>query len=302
MDASSTRRVLVNEIKNGRERPLIKASPVRSSSDMGFKGFLLERHRLDEHENIDIASRQTVIALHLSAPIKVEIRDEARFRERIFSPGDIIILPAGVPHSCRFKGDAEFMLMSLDPDLLSRATRAATEREELELRLNWGFRDPLIRETFASLGSVCEEGRVTDRVYGESLVNSLAMHLARNCRQLNGHFGTSSRGLSRRQLEQVMDFIHNTPYAAISLQAMADAAGLSPFHFSRMFKIATGTSPHQYVLRRRVDVGAEMLLSREDSIASIALELGFADQSHFTMHFKRVHGIGPAAYRRQHRR
>jgi AraC family transcriptional regulator len=249
----------------------------------------MERHRIAEHENVDVACKQTMLGLHLSQPLKVEVRDEGPFRTRIFSPGDIVVFPAGVPHSCRFRGDSEFMLISLDEELITRAAGAATGQEKSDLRL-------------VNLSAVCEGGKTVDRVFGESLVNSLAMHLARNCRQLNGDLGGASRGLSRAQLARVMEFIQNAPYAGVSLQAMADAAGLSPFHFSRMFKAATGASPHQYVLRRRIDVGAELLLVRDDSIAAIALELGFTDQSHFTMHFKRIHGVGPAGYRRQHRR
>ncbi len=302
MNSTQPKRVLVKDLAKGADRPLIKAAPVKSSGELGFRGFLMERHRLAEHENVDVASKQTIIGLHLSQPIKVEVRDEGPFRERVFSPGDLAVFPAGVTHSCRFKGEAEFMLISLDSDLIARAARAATESETSELRLNWGFRDPFIRETLANLSAACDGGRAVDRVYGESLINSLAMHLARNCRQLNGHLGGSDRGLSRPQLARVMEFIQNTPHTGISLQAMADAAGLSPFHFSRMFKAATGASPHQYVLRRRIEVGAEMLLSRDESIAAIALELGFTDQSHFTMHFKRIHGVGPAGYRRQYRR
>lgn len=302
MSLSTSQRVLVKDLPKGSERPLIKAAPVQSSQEFGFRSFLLERHRLPEHENVDVACKQTMLAVHLSGPIKVEVRDEGPFRTRVFAPGDLMVFPAGTPFSCRFKGDSEFMMVSLDPDLIARAARATTEREDSDLRLNWGFRDPYIRETLTNLAAVCEGGKVADRVFGETLVNSLAMHLVRNARQLNGHLGGSSRGLSRAQLERVMEFIQNTPYSAISLQAMADSAGLSPFHFSRMFKSATGASPHQYVLRRRIDVGAEMLLARDESIAAIALELGFTDQSHFTMHFKRVHGVGPAGYRRQHRR
>lgn len=302
MEATLPKRVLVKDLEKGVKRPVIRKNPVKSSSEIDFRGFLLEHHQVDEHENLDVACTQTMLGLHLSGPIKMEIRDEGAFRERVVSPGDILVFPAGVPFSCRFKGDSEFMLMSLDPDLIARAARAVTESEAVELRLNWGFRDAFIRETFSSLGAVCGTRQTMDRIYGESLANSLAMHLARNCKKMNGHFGVSSRGLSRTQLARVMDFIHNTPYAGISLQSMADAAGLSPFHFSRMFKAATGSTPHQYVLRRRIDVGAEMLLSRDESIAAIALELGFADQSHFTMHFKRAHGVGPAGYRRQHRR
>jgi len=302
MPPSSIQRVLVKDLPKGGDRPLIKAPPVQSSGELGFRGFLMERHRLAEHENLDVACKQTMLAVHLSAPIKVEVRDEGPFRSRMFMPGDLMVFPAGTPFSCRFKGESEFMLIGLDPELIARAARAATEREDSDLRLNWGFRDPYIRETLTNLGAVCEGGKVVDRIFGETLVNSLAMHLVRNSRQLNGHLGGSHRGLSRAQLERVMEFIQNTPYPGISLQAMADAAGLSPFHFSRMFKAATGASPHQYVLRRRIDVGAELLLARDESIAAIALELGFTDQSHFTMHFKRVHGIGPAGYRRQHRR
>ncbi len=262
----------------------------------------MERHRVEDLENLDVAATQTLIGLHLSRPIKIEVRDEGPFRERIVSPGDIVVLPAGVPHSCRVKGEIEFMVLSIESELLGQAARAATERDETGLKLNWGFRDALIRETFASLGAVCEGGKVKDRVYAETLANSLAMQLVRSSKQVNGLLGDNLRGLSRPQLGRVMEFIHTTPYAGISLLAMAAAAGLSPFHFSRMFKVSTGSSPHQYVLRRRIDVGAEMLLRREDSIAAIASELGFADQSHFTMHFKRVHSVGPAGYRRQHRR
>jgi AraC family transcriptional regulator len=302
MESRNLNRVLVKEVSKNRERPLIKAEPVKTSSATGFQGFLLERHRLAEHENLDVACTHTMIGLHLSGPIKVEIRDEGPFRERMFSPGDIAVFPAGVPFSCRFNGESEFMVMGLEPELIGRAARAVTDGETVNLRLNWGFRDTLIRETFANLGALCDTKRTFDRIYGETLANSLAMHLIRNARHIDGHFGGTTRGLSRPQLARVLDFIHNTPYAEISLQSMATAAGLSPFHFSRMFKVATGLSPHQYVLRRRIDIGAEMLLSRGDSIADIALELGFADQSHFTMHFKRMHGVGPAGFRRQHRR
>lgn len=294
------KRVLVKDIKRATTRPLIRLDPVKSSSEIGFESFLLEKHRVAEHENLDVAGTHTMLALHLSGPIKVEVRDDGPFRQRIFSPGDIMVFPAGVPYSCRFKGDSEFMVMSLNPETISRASKAIANSDDSGLRLSWGLRDSLIRETLANLEAVCDTRQTVDRIYGETLANSLAMHLVRNSKQMNGHFGSTNRGLSRAQLGRVLDFIHGTPYSDISLRSMATAAGLSPFHFSRMFKAATGVSPHQYVLRRRIEIGAEMLLSREDSIAAIALELGFADQSHFTMHFKRVHGIGPAGYRRQH--
>ena len=233
--------------------------------------------------------------------MRIEVRDDGPFRERMISPGDIAVIPSGTVYSVRASGPSEFMVMSISNELLTQAARGVTDRETLELRLNWGFRDPFIREIFSGLSAAIEGKGSTDRIYGETLAQSLAAHLARNGRQLHNLNGGASRGLSRAQLNRALEFINGTPYADITLDSMAKAAGLSPFHFCRVFKRATGLSPHQYVLRRRVGVGAEMLLERDESISNLALELGFADQSHFTMHFKRVHGIGPAAYRRQHR-
>lgn len=293
---------MVNDRRLNIERPIVPATPVQTSSDLGFRGFILEHHRVKQHENIDVTCAQTMLGLHLGEPLKIEVRDDGPFRERLISPGDIVIIPAGMVHSVRTRGSSEFMVMSLSNDLLAQAARLGTERETLNLGINWGFSDPFIREIFASLSAAIAGGRATDRIYGETLVQSLAMHLARSGKRFHSPNGSSTRGLSRAQLERAMEFIHGTPYADITLQAMAQAAGLSSFHFCRMFKASTGLSPHQYVLRRRIGVGTEMLLAKNESISAIALELGFADQSHFTMHFKRVHGVGPAGYRRQHLR
>ena len=85
---------------------------------------------------------------------------------------------------------------------------------------------------------------------------------------------------------------------SISLEELAKAAGLSPFHFARLFKAATGHPPHDYHIRLRVDRAQELLRTRarEWNLAAIASECGFADQSHFSRQFKRVVGITPGEY------
>ncbi len=86
--------------------------------------------------------------------------------------------------------------------------------------------------------------------------------------------------------------------APLSVDDLATAAGLSRAHFSRLFKRSTGFSPHDFILRRRVERAKELL--RRDpglALADVAAEVGFCDQSHLTARFREQTGVTPAAYR-----
>jgi AraC family transcriptional regulator len=79
---------------------------------------------------------------------------------------------------------------------------------------------------------------------------------------------------------------------------MGAVARLSPYHFARQFKAATGMPPHQYVIARRVERAKQLLLDGDDfSLGQVAAHAGFADQSQFSHHFKRLVGITPGRFR-----
>jgi len=82
----------------------------------------------------------------------------------------------------------------------------------------------------------------------------------------------------------------------ISLQDLAAVVRLSPFHFARMFKQSTGVTPHQYLVRCRVMRAKELLLANRHSVADVAAQVGFCDQSHLAGHFKRVVGLTPRVF------
>jgi AraC family transcriptional regulator len=81
---------------------------------------------------------------------------------------------------------------------------------------------------------------------------------------------------------------------------MARAAGLCVSHFSKLFTQCIGLSPHQYLVRCRLQRAKKLLLTLEEglSIAEVAGETGFADQAHFSRHFRRAYGASPLAFRR----
>ncbi len=98
---------------------------------------------------------------------------------------------------------------------------------------------------------------------------------------------------------RVLAYIHRSLGEETSIGTLAEVAGLSPFHFVRAFKRATGRSPHRYVLERRIARAAELLRSPGRSIAEVAYEVGFCSQSHLTVMFRRFMKTTPAAYRHQ---
>ena len=109
--------------------------------------------------------------------------------------------------------------------------------------------------------------------------------------------GPLKGGLSRGQFNRVKELIHAQFGSELNLGLLAETAGLSRYHFARMFKVSTGLTPHQYVNKVRVQRGWEMLLAAHTQVEVAAL-CGFAHQSHFSAHFKRHFGITPGQYLR----
>lgn len=114
--------------------------------------------------------------------------------------------------------------------------------------------------------------------------------------RLHDRVPTPVHGLNLRARHRVDDFIERHLADRFTLADMADAACMSRFHFSRMFRLTFGVSPMEYVLRRRIERAKPMLLDRRLSIADVAATLGFCDQSHFTRSFRRVTGYPPRQF------
>ena len=104
--------------------------------------------------------------------------------------------------------------------------------------------------------------------------------------------------LSPARLAKVIELVEKRLDSEICLSDMARVAELSPFHFSRVFKLATGETPYQFVGSRRLDRARRMLTEGSMPLAELALCCGFASQSHFTAAFTKAMGMPPGRYRR----
>jgi AraC family transcriptional regulator len=85
----------------------------------------------------------------------------------------------------------------------------------------------------------------------------------------------------------------------LTLSEMAQSVELSTSHFSRMFRKSTGETPHQFVLRQRIERAKEMLRDANERVLDVAVACGFKTQQHFARVFRQVCGASPTEYRQE---
>jgi AraC-like DNA-binding protein len=104
-------------------------------------------------------------------------------------------------------------------------------------------------------------------------------------------------GKGGRRFKRSLEYLDAHFLENVTLSELSDIAGLSVFHFLRLFRATAGLPPHAYLIQRRIDY-ARGLLSQGFPIVHVGLEAGFADQSHFTRWFMKIVGVTPGHYRR----
>lgn len=135
-----------------------------------------------------------------------------------------------------------------------------------------------------------------DRFYIESLCNALSCHLLKIYNSGGRSLPSNSR-LATQKLSDAIDYIDTHLSSAIVLEDLASVLNISRYHFCHLFKQSFGIAPYQYILQRRVERAKQLLHRQELSITEIALACGFANQSHFTKHFRQQTGSTPKQYR-----
>lgn len=132
-----------------------------------------------------------------------------------------------------------------------------------------------------------------DALYGESLTAALAVHLLREYCERPIRPQQVRGVLPREKLRRAVEYIHDQLSTELSVAGMARAVHMSRYHFTRLFKKSTGLSPYRYVIEARARKARELLTSGKFSIADVAHQVGFSDQSHLNRQSKAVFGVNP---------
>lgn len=227
------------------------------------------------------------------------------WRGLLVRPGDLSLRPAACePPTFRWQRcslDAiQTVAVYLHQDVLLNVIAEVAEGDPATLVIEEQarFHDPLLQQLGLALHHELDYPTASGRLYAQTAAQLLAVHLLQHYTSVRIPIWEPARGLSQRQVRRVLEFVHMHMQHDLSLATLAQQVHLSPYHFARMFRQATGESPHQCVLRLRLERAQWLLTATNLSIAQVALESGFAHQSNLTNTFKRRLGLTPRAYRR----
>src|SRR5579864_2410284 len=168
---------------------------------------------------------------------------------------------------------------------------------EVELRPSRKFADPRLSAMVAAVHAEMVAGFPSGRLFLDSIEQAMAVAL------VNGHavrhrpVQIYKGGLGFARLRRIKELVDAKLEDELSLDEMAQSVGLSTAHFARMFRKSTGETPHQFVLRKRLDRAKAMLRAPDARILDVALACGFKTQQHFAQVFRDVCGISPTGYR-----
>jgi AraC family transcriptional regulator len=168
---------------------------------------------------------------------------------------------------------------------------------EVELRASRKFADPRLSAMVAAVHAEMVAGFPSGRLFLDSVEQAMAVTLVNSHAVRHRPVQIYRGGLGSARLRRIKELVHAKMEDDLSLDEMAQSAGLSTAHFARMFRKSTGETPHQFVLRQRLERAKSMLLAPDARVLDVAVACGFKTQQHFAQAFRDLWGITPTEYR-----
>ncbi len=232
-------------------------------------------------------------------PARFEYRTvQGHFVAGLNRPGTIMITPRGPAPDIRLHTPAALIHCALGEELI----RGVVDELDRSPSARPSFRPGLQNNAIQRILGLLTEELENDRPLGSLYVDSLAHALATRYLMLDApsEVRPAARvsALPARILNRIKEKIESDLEADLRLETLAAESGYSRGHFLRMFRVATGMTPHQYVLDLRLQRAQDCLREKKASIIDIAVRCGFSSQSHMTTVFRQRLEMTPAEFRR----
>jgi AraC-like DNA-binding protein len=278
-----------------------------ATSDFSIRLSTSAPRRVAEHSHDNI---QISIPLGTTIASAAWRTRDGTLKHALARRGHVLIVPAQQRHAIAWKNRARFVNIHLS------AATASDQRHGFLRRIARLGEAHVIADRFlARLGEIivlrAAKRPGLDEAALESfrmIVETHVMHPYPSAAASMAALPTDRRlnatrehsGLAAASLKKITATIRHDLSRDWSVEELAKGLGLSEGHFSRAFRHSTGTSPRQWIIRQRIDAAMDKLLMSRDSLADIAFDCGFAEQTHFTRTFTRVVGTSPGAWRRRY--
>ena len=288
----------------------VDPASIESRKSFGVVADLLLRRRPPGSVNLAHGQKEHMLMCSIGKPVgsnevRSVLRTKSGRREWQSCPqGHITFVPAGFPIEWDWTYKSHSIHVTMLPSFLADIGEEFEKQDGECPMLQPHFR--IMDEGLRSLLHQLRDETTNDGL-GKDLVTSSLLRLiaARLYRLSNASISDvdASRhaaGFSAADCRRSIEILNDRLEEKISIAEFAAEFNLSPFHFSRVFKRATGFPPHEYQLQLRVARAQELLRKNPGkTIAEIACELGFSDESHFRRHFRRIVGTTPGQFRLQ---
>jgi AraC family transcriptional regulator len=215
-----------------------------------------------------------------------------------FAAGEMCLVPRHVETWLR-TDTLQYLYLSVDISDAALAAACDGARGDLELRRVGKLVDVRVGALVAAVNAERVAGFPSGRLFLDSVELALAVALVdgyavrRRCAQ------THRGGLGSARLRRIKEFVDAKIEDELTLCEMAQSVGLSTAHFARMFRKSTGETPHQFLLRQRLERAKMMLRSADGRVMDVAVACGFKSQQHFAQAFRHVCGVSPTEYRQK---
>jgi len=237
------------------------------------------------------------LIFYTCGPTRTDCGCEGIQHRRLQVPGEFDIVPSGANGYWEDSGPIDMVSVRMSRELVSQvAEDLGVPGGRVDLAPKLGARDPLIEHLLHTIGAELDAPAPAGRIYADSLAVALASRLLQSVSPSPARGGQT---LSKPQLRRLIDYVDANLEFDLTLAELAAVTGVSVPHLTTLFRRTFGQSAHRYVVERRVQRARERLLAGERSIAQVALETGFAHQSHLARWMKRLLGITPSALLRE---
>ena len=255
------------------------------------------------HDVPDPATDNFILCLSLAGTVNAAFRFGERWVKETLRPGMFApITPPRTLGELRMDAPHRHLVISLPrrafESIANEDTACIADLGYLHDR---GFRDPFLQQLCLTTWDEARQDNPLGLLFGDCARLALVAGLLRRSGKSNRREGKSHK-FSSTEIGRIDGFIDERLDQPMSIGELAAYARLSEYRLVRSIKATTGLSPHQYVIRRRVEQAKKRLHDTTQSIAEIALSVGFADQAHMTATFSRLLGYTPGGWRHRARR
>jgi AraC family transcriptional regulator len=280
---------------------IYKRSPIISSASIGWESLIIAYDWYPVEKVPKIISKQHGIGIFtdVPSPCITERQIGSSFKREEVVQGSCVIIPANTSQYAEWNQSSGALCLSIDPTIFAQTIYEVVDPDNIELLPLFATPDPFIYQIGIALKAALTRNNASSRLYAETLVNTLILHLLEHYTTTRPNLRECATGqLPQYKLQQVIDYIYAYLDRDLSLQELSNLVQMSPHYFSTLFKQSTGTTPHQYVIRCRIKRAKYLMAQTQLSLAEIAIQVGFVDQSHFHRHFKRLMGVTPKNYQK----